>query len=204
MKTSVAYGIADGPPHRRRSDRLPSKDRPRRSHRMSAIVVRQSVYGWCAWVFPLTADWEMWDRIAAHYPMWYEPATLAAYRVHSESATMALWRSGETLPDELRCIEISRSWLPPDRAKTISREAPRVGVSSVPFGNLSGRDGVRFGGEVNQQLAGPPKMHRLRHRRCIAPCRAHSLPAGPTVPSSGSRSAARDHPPKGHFLGRLY
>ena len=91
-----------------------------------AIVVRRSVYeklGGFRLHLPYTADWEMWIRIAAHYPIWYEPATLAAWRIHSESATAALVRSVETIADERRVIEISRSWLPPNRAETISRKA---------------------------------------------------------------------------------
>jgi GT2 family glycosyltransferase len=48
-----------------------------------AIVVRRSVYerlGGFRLDLPYAADWEMWIRIAAHYPMWFEPATLAAFR----------------------------------------------------------------------------------------------------------------------------
>jgi hypothetical protein len=33
-------------------------------------------------------------RIAAKYPIWYEPQTLAAYRIHAASETSALIRSG--------------------------------------------------------------------------------------------------------------
>ena len=65
----------------------------------------------------------MWIRIAAHYPVWYEPATLAAFRNHPISATAAFMISGEYVSDERRCIEISRSWLPPDRAEAIAQSA---------------------------------------------------------------------------------
>ena len=30
-------------------------------------------------------DWEMWVRIAAHHPVWYEPEPLAVYRKHGIS-----------------------------------------------------------------------------------------------------------------------
>jgi hypothetical protein len=91
-----------------------------------AMVVRRSVYeqwGGFRLDLPYTADWEMWIRIAAHYPIWYEPTTLAAWRVHPKSASAGFKSSGEALVDMLRCIEISRSWLPLDRAETLSRSA---------------------------------------------------------------------------------
>ncbi len=91
-----------------------------------AIVVRRSVYedlGGFRLDIPFCADWEMWKRIAARYPIWYEPETLAAYRVHSESVTAHFVRSGQDVADARRCIEISRSLLPPDRAEAISRQA---------------------------------------------------------------------------------
>jgi glycosyltransferase involved in cell wall biosynthesis len=94
--------------------------------RCPAIVVRRSVYenlGGFRLDLPFTADWEMWIRIAAHFPIWYEPATLAAYRIHSTSATAGFISSGESVADELRCIDIARPWLPPNRAETILRNA---------------------------------------------------------------------------------
>jgi hypothetical protein len=92
----------------------------------ASMVVRRSVYkrlGGFRLDLHYSADWEMWIRIAAHYPIWYEPTLLAAFRVHSTSATADLKSSGKTVADMRRCIEISRSWLPPQRAETISRGA---------------------------------------------------------------------------------
>jgi hypothetical protein len=91
-----------------------------------SIVVRRSVYeqlGGFRLDLPQAADWEMWIRIAAHFPIWYEPTTLGAWRIHSQSATAAMIVSRVTFADMRRCIEISRSWLPPDCAETISRRA---------------------------------------------------------------------------------
>jgi glycosyltransferase involved in cell wall biosynthesis len=98
------------------------------SNRIStpAIVVRRSVYerlGGFRLDLPFAADWEMWIRIAAHYPIWYEPDTLAAFRIHSASATATFVSSGEYVADERRCIEISQSCLPPDRAEDIAKSA---------------------------------------------------------------------------------
>ncbi len=91
-----------------------------------SIVVRRGVYerlGGFNLDLPFAADWEMWIRIAAHYPIWYEPALLAEWRVHSTSATAGFTNSGEAYADFHRCIEISRRWLPPDRAETLTNRA---------------------------------------------------------------------------------
>lgn len=63
----------------------------------AAVVVRRDAY---AQVGPFdnaldyVADWDMWMRIAARFPVWYEPQTLAAYRQHAGSETAAIVRSG--------------------------------------------------------------------------------------------------------------
>lgn len=64
------------------------------------------------------ADWEMWKRIAAHYPIWYEPQVLASFRLHSASESSRLIRKGENIADIRRAIEISKLYLP----NTISQE----------------------------------------------------------------------------------
>jgi len=92
----------------------------------AAIVVRRSVYeklGGYRTDLPYAGDWEMWTRVAAHYPVWYEPAILATFRVHSDSCTSALVRSARTIVDERRCISAIRPLLPSARADVISRKA---------------------------------------------------------------------------------
>ena len=91
-----------------------------------SIVVRRAVYerlGGFRTDLSCAADWEMWIRIAAHYPIWYEPEILAAFRTHSSSWTDAVVKSGDSIAYEQRCIEINRPFLPPDRAEIISRKA---------------------------------------------------------------------------------
>jgi len=93
------------------------------------IVVRRNVYQKLGGYLPdlkYTPDWQMWIRIAANYPIWYEPAALAACRIHSESETANLMKGGRPVVDMRRCIEISRCLLPPDHADTISRKAREV------------------------------------------------------------------------------
>ena len=61
------------------------------------MVVRRDAYervgGFAAW--PFAEDWEMWVRLAAHVPVWYEPQPLARYRVHAASMTNDYLRTAE-------------------------------------------------------------------------------------------------------------
>jgi hypothetical protein len=67
----------------------------------------------------------MWVRIAAHYPVAYEPTPLALYRVHSPSLSGRMLRTGENVRDLRRVIEINREHFPPPQADEIARRALR-------------------------------------------------------------------------------
>jgi glycosyltransferase involved in cell wall biosynthesis len=102
----------------------------------STVVVRRSVYETLGGYLPelWTTDWQMWIRIAARYPIWYEPAALVACRIHDEAGTAGAIRACTAVPDLRRCIEISHPLLPPDRADAISRDARRwVFVQALDF-----------------------------------------------------------------------
>lgn len=80
-----------------------------------AFVVRRSVYEQIGGYHPdlfHAADTEMYMRIASHYRVWYEPASLACYRKHSCSYTSSLFESGANIANVRRAIEISESYLP--------------------------------------------------------------------------------------------
>lgn len=68
-------------------------------------------------------DWEMWVRLAAHYPVWYEPRALALYRVHTRSNSASDVRSGANVADLRAAIAINRAVLPEETAESISRRA---------------------------------------------------------------------------------
>ena len=94
-----------------------------------AFVVKRSVYENLGGLHPklrYTSDWEMCQRIAAYYPVWYEPQTLAHFRIHSSSTTSGILRSGENFLDKLRAIEICHSYLPAPIASKLSRKAREV------------------------------------------------------------------------------
>jgi glycosyltransferase involved in cell wall biosynthesis len=60
----------------------------------------------------LALDWEMWVRIAAAFPVWYEPRPLAAYRRHPDNETARLKASGAAWPDLARAIQLNAELLP--------------------------------------------------------------------------------------------
>ncbi|HEU0079982.1 MAG TPA: glycosyltransferase [Longimicrobiaceae bacterium] len=92
-----------------------------------SMVVRREAYerlgGFDARIAAYGEDWEMWVRIAARYPVWYETEPLAVYRVSARSLSGRTVRSGENGRDLRRAIEINREALPPERADALSREA---------------------------------------------------------------------------------
>jgi GT2 family glycosyltransferase len=82
-----------------------------------SIVVRRAVYerlgGFDRRMTCAGEDWEMWVRIAAHYPVWFDPEPLAAYRVKRDGAlTEQAARSHRLVRDMRLATEIIESYLP--------------------------------------------------------------------------------------------
>ena len=91
-----------------------------------SIVVRREAYerlGGFDNRLICTEDWEMWVRIAAQYPIWYETEPLAAYRMHSASNTGRHVRNGDDTRYTRMAIEIFKTYLPKDRADILSKKA---------------------------------------------------------------------------------
>jgi hypothetical protein len=94
-----------------------------------AMVVRREVYerlGGFDRRLSFCEDWEMWVRIAAHYPVWYEVEPLALYRMNPASHSKSAFRTGESARDLRRAISIQRSYLPLARVEELSRKAERA------------------------------------------------------------------------------
>lgn len=75
-----------------------------------AMVVRRSVYeavGGFDTRFKYLADLDMWKRIAARYPILWEPETLAVWRQHDAAATMALLSDADKITDAFLLMERS-------------------------------------------------------------------------------------------------
>ena len=114
-----------------------------------SITVRREVYeelGGFDSRLVCSEDWEMWVRIAARYPVWYEPSVLAGYRMHTKSNTGRHFRMAEELGYTRRAIEMFTPYLPPDRAQAIARRA-RLTYADTALNNARGfaRSGDRRG-----------------------------------------------------------
>src|SRR5690554_3811721 len=79
-----------------------------------SMVVRREVYERLGSYFGMSygEDWEMWVRIAKHYPVAHTPEVLAEYRGHLGSITWEKSISGEILHDMMTTINIIQSYVP--------------------------------------------------------------------------------------------
>lgn len=94
--------------------------------RASALVVKRRAYeelGGFRLDLQYALDWDMWKRIAATYPLWYEPEALARYRRHCGSASFRFLRSGANIAEIRRSIELSESTLQPSMAAEVTEKA---------------------------------------------------------------------------------
>ena len=101
----------------------------------AAIAVKRSTYeaiGGYRTDLVLALDWEMWVRIAAHGPVWYEPSILAHFRSHGASETDRLMRDGRTGADVLRAREIVRAYVPASLRADVAREIVADFVPQAP------------------------------------------------------------------------
>jgi len=91
-----------------------------------SMVVRRDVYeqlGGFDTRLLCSEDWEMWVRIAANYPIWYEVEPLAVYRMHLHSNTGRHIRTGEDIRYTRHAIQIFKPYLPNQIANQVSRQA---------------------------------------------------------------------------------
>jgi len=94
-----------------------------------SIVVRREAYerlgGYCPQA-KSAFDWEMWQRLAVNYPVWYESRPLAFYRRSRGSESARGVASGEQIADTRAVIEIARTYLPRAEADTLSQRAGEI------------------------------------------------------------------------------
>lgn len=91
-------------------------------------------------------DWEMWVRIAAHCPVWYDPAVLAVYRRHAFNESSRLLHNGKVWPDLARAISINartfpigiRERLTERSGRWYAQSALRTAAKQVRVGDISG------------------------------------------------------------------
>lgn len=107
-----------------------------------SIVVRRSVYehlgGFDRRFGCVGEDWEMWVRIAAHYPIGYEVEPLAAYRLARQgSLSKNSLRSGDYARDLLKANEIVQSYLPDCVAPSMANHLLAQAREACAFGILA-------------------------------------------------------------------
>ena len=92
-----------------------------------SIMVRRDVYerlgGFDRRLTCWGEDWEMWVRIAAHYPVWYAVEPLALYRRSTASLSGRSVRTGENIQDFRKATSIVRQYLPDECADKLAKMA---------------------------------------------------------------------------------
>ena len=100
-----------------------------------AMVVRRSAYervgGFDGRIRAYGEDWEMWVRLAAAYPVWYEAEVLAAYRLREGTLSGRALRSGLNVRDFRTAIALNHALLPPAVADAVTRRALRATALSA-------------------------------------------------------------------------
>jgi glycosyltransferase involved in cell wall biosynthesis len=91
-----------------------------------SIVVKRSTYEALGSFYAVHfgEDWEMWTRIAAHYPIAYSPSVLASYRVaHGIGISQGYFTTGQNITDIIKVIDIVQSYLPEEKRLKVKNAA---------------------------------------------------------------------------------
>ena len=132
-----------------------------------AIVARRDVYealGGFDDRLVCSEDWEMWVRIAAHYPVWYEPEALAVYRMHDDSNTGRHVRSGEDMRYTAMAIDMFEPYRPSDTAAAVTGRARETYALAA----LDSADRMLVRRDVAAALAQAREAIRLRRSPRVA------------------------------------
>jgi hypothetical protein len=92
----------------------------------ASIVVRRETYerlgGYCPQARS-AFDWEMWQRIAAHETVFYDPRPLAYFRESDVSESARLSARGTRFADTRAAIAVAQTYMPAEDAATFARRA---------------------------------------------------------------------------------
>ncbi len=85
-----------------------------------SIVIKREVYEHLGGYFGVHygEDWEMYTRIAKHYPVAYSPENLALYRDHEGNISSHSIISGQYIKDIRNVIDIIQDYLPKNTRKS--------------------------------------------------------------------------------------
>ena len=153
----------------------------------AAIVVRRSTYehlGGFDTSYTYCLDRDMWQRIAAEYPLWYDPAPLAEYRVHGRSVTATLSGSLRPWSETRRCVRSAMGLISPPARVSTGRSARRHLVR-LAITEVRKAMGERDGQTAAAALAGALTLGTFRDFVAVAQRRYDTAPKGrvPVRPS---------------------
>ncbi|MCF4968177.1 glycosyltransferase family 2 protein [Nostoc sp. CMAA1605] len=117
-----------------------------------SIVVRRAVYenlGGFNHRLKCGEDWEMWVRIAANYPIWYEIEALALYRVRSYSQTRRNVINGHYIQNLYKAIEIFADYLP----NTVPARVIQQAKINCAYFALETAQGLFTRGDIGRAIA---------------------------------------------------
>lgn len=93
-----------------------------------AVVVKRATYEQLGGFTPELVcflDVEMWVRIAANAPVYYEPQILAGFRRHGNNVSVIQERTAENMQDMAKAIRIWTRYLPENSRERLQRKARR-------------------------------------------------------------------------------
>ncbi|MFC7671332.1 hypothetical protein ACFQT0_31385 [Hymenobacter humi] len=93
-----------------------------------SVVVKRIVYEQLGGFFAVHygEDWEMWARIAAHFPIAYSPRCLAYYRyLNRTSISYSSIKNGQNITDIMQIIDIMQQYLPVEQRERLKMMAQR-------------------------------------------------------------------------------
>jgi glycosyltransferase involved in cell wall biosynthesis len=97
----------------------------------------------------LSCDWEMWTRIFAHYPVWFEAEPLAMWRRHSSSNNTTNAKSKTFIQENFKTIEIIFESYVPD-----GKNSPgfKQGKQNVAYLALQAAEFALSKGEIGKAI----------------------------------------------------
>ncbi|ALI99902.1 glycosyltransferase family 2 protein [Rufibacter tibetensis] len=117
----------------------------------AATVVRREVYENLGGFYGITygEDWEMWVRIAKHYPVAYTPKMLADYRLHSNSISGTKFLTGQNQKDIIKVMEMIQDHLPSHQKELVLKKSKKfyahygVSVANQVWHSIHHKQGVK-------------------------------------------------------------
>jgi glycosyltransferase involved in cell wall biosynthesis len=158
-----------------------------------AIVVRRAVYeklGGFDDRYDYCPDYDMWQRIATEYPLWFDPLPLAEFRVHAHSASSSRVRRVASWLEVRRCRDAAIARISPPAREPVQRSARRhaVRLAMTEAGRAIGQRDWR---RSMAALGGAAAIGRLRDFVAVLRGRFDRAPVGRPPPRPPSVNAGR-------------